>query len=64
VFTIKPPPSTISDGAIFRLASLVPGDRPMVDKNMRPLLPLRFSFHFAVVKTGTTFAITAPPITP
>lgn len=64
-FTITPPAHVLVEGARFRLVSLVPGELPMVDKNMRPLRPLRFSFHFQVVKDSSShFSITAPSITP
>ncbi len=65
VFTITPPAGTLADAAIFRLASTVAAETPMVDTSMRPLRPLRFSFHFQVVKDASSnFSIAAPPITP
>lgn len=65
-FTITPGAGTLVDGALFRLNTAVPAETPMVDAAMRPLRPLRFSFHFAVTKHATTgaFSLAVPPITP
>lgn len=66
MLVIKVPPNTLTAGAQFRLVSLVDPATPMTDKNMRPLRPLRFSFHFQITQDATTsaYAIAAPPITP
>ena len=59
-FTITPPPGTLADGALLRLA-LLPSDPPMVDASMRTLRPLRFSYHFKLVKDASgNLAITTP----
>ena len=58
------PLGTITPGTLFRLESMVKPETPMTDKLMRPLRPLRFSFHFQITQDATTsaYAISAPPI--
>jgi hypothetical protein len=58
------PLGTITPGTLFRLESMVKPETPMTDKLMRPLRPLRFSFHFQITQDATTsaYAISAPPV--
>jgi hypothetical protein len=67
-FTVTPPSNTLKEGALLRLMRIEPSqDNPMVDASMRPLLPLRFSFHFTLVKDpndATKLVIAPPPIVP
>ncbi|MCW5801162.1 MAG: hypothetical protein KIT31_02020 [Deltaproteobacteria bacterium] len=51
-------------GDRFRVVSIVPADRPIVDTAMRPLHPLRFSYHFEVVEDPDTSARVLAPISP
>jgi hypothetical protein len=67
-FTVKPASGTLAEGALLRLVRIEPSsDNPMVDASMRPLRPLRFSFHFTLIKDpndATKLIIAAPPIVP
>lgn len=45
------------DGGRYRLTQTVDADKPIVDEEMRPLLPLRLSVHFALVDQSGTLTV-------
>lgn len=64
-FTIKTPAGELAEGKQLRLVLQASSETPIVDASMRPLRPLRFSFHFAIGKDAAgKLVITAPPIVP
>jgi hypothetical protein len=50
---------TLADTVRYRLVSVVPADQPIVDDTMKPLRPLRFSYHFQI-KTDAGSLVLAP----
>lgn len=60
VITIGFPAGTFAADRAYRLTVSAPADAPVVDAELRPLHPLRPSFHFRVIDDGGLIMAPAP----
>jgi hypothetical protein len=59
--TVAPPAGFLVAGGNYRLAVIADVEEPIVDEQLRPLRPLRPSFHFRIIDDGGVLKLAPAP---